>query len=78
MKRIAVTALLTMLLVLGLSAIALAADSAVQVEGMKLFVATVTAAGFGIGLAASACGIRPGYRRQGRGGEHRPQPRGFR
>ncbi len=60
MKRIVVTALLTMLLVLGLSAIALAADAAVQVEGMKLFVATVTAAGFGIGLAASACGIAQG------------------
>ena len=60
MKRIVVTALLTMLLVLGLSAIALAADAAVQVEGMKLFVATVTAAGFGIGIAAFGCGIAQG------------------
>ena len=60
MKRIVVTALLTMLLVLGLSAIALAADAAVQVEGMRLFVATVTAAGFGIGIAAFGCGIAQG------------------
>lgn len=60
MKRIVVTALLTMLLVLGLSAFALAADGAVQVEGMKLFVATVTAAGFGIGIAAFGCGIAQG------------------
>ena len=60
MKRIVVTAMLTMLLVLGLSAIALAADAAVQVEGMKVFVATVTAAGFGIGIAAFGCGIAQG------------------
>lgn len=60
MKRVLVTAFLTMMLVLGLGAIALAADGAVQVEGMKLFVATVTAAGFGIGIAAFGCGIAQG------------------
>ena len=59
MKRVVVTALLTMVLVLGVTAVALAADEA-KVEGLKLFVATVTAAGFGIGIAAFGTGIAQG------------------
>jgi F-type H+-transporting ATPase subunit c len=60
MKKFALTAALTGLFVLGLSALAFAADSAAMVELAKLFSATVTAAGFGIGIAAFGTGIAQG------------------
>ncbi|MBW1713013.1 MAG: ATP synthase F0 subunit C [Deltaproteobacteria bacterium] len=61
MKRVTLTALLTMFLVLGLAALALAAEGdVIKVEGMKMFVATVTAAGFGISIAAIGCGLAQG------------------
>lgn len=62
MKRFSLTAGLTMGLVLGLAALALAADvdPTTRVAGLKLFTAVVTAAGFGIGMAAVGCGLGQG------------------
>ena len=62
MKRLAFSALTTLGLVLGFAALALAADldPATKVGGLKLFAASVTAAGFGIGIAAFGCGIGQG------------------
>ncbi len=60
MKKFSITAALTGLFVLGLSAVAMAADAAAMSELAKLFTATVTAAGFGIGIAAFGTGIAQG------------------
>ncbi len=60
MKKFSITAALTGLFVLGLSAVALAADAGAMTEMAKLFSATVTAAGFGIGIAAFGTGIAQG------------------
>lgn len=60
MKKFSITAALTGLFVLGLSAVAMAADAAAMGEMAKLFTATVTAAGFGIGIAAFGTGLAQG------------------
>jgi len=60
MKKFSLTAALTGLFVLGLSAVAMAADAGAMAEAAKLFAATVTAAGFGIGIAAFGTGIGQG------------------
>ena len=61
MKKTIVTLLLAMILVFAMSAVALAAESdAVKVAGLKVFMATVIAAGFGIALAAFGTGIAQG------------------
>ena len=60
MKKVSLIGALTGLFVLGLSAMAMAADAAVMVEAAKLFTATVTAAGFGIGIAAFGTGLGQG------------------
>lgn len=60
MKKLTLIATATIMMVLGLAAAAFAADGAAQVAGLNLFVATVTAAGFGIGIAAFGCGIGQG------------------
>jgi F-type H+-transporting ATPase subunit c len=55
--------LFTSLLVLGLTTIALAADAggaAEKVEGMRFFVYSAIAAGFGIAIAAFGCGLGQG------------------
>jgi F-type H+-transporting ATPase subunit c len=60
MKKFSIVAALTGLIVLGLSAVAMAADAGAMTELAKLFSATVTAAGFGIGIAAFGTGIAQG------------------
>jgi F-type H+-transporting ATPase subunit c len=60
MRKTIVTLLLTALLVLGLSAVVLAAETEVQVAGLNVFAAIVTAAGFGIALAAIGTGLAQG------------------
>ncbi len=60
MRKTIVTLLLTALLVLGLSAVVLAAETEVQVAGLNVFAAIVTAAGFGIALAAIGTGLGQG------------------
>ena len=60
MKKSIVTLLLTALIVLGISAVALAAETDVQVAGLKVFYGIVIAAGFGIALAAIGTGLAQG------------------
>jgi len=60
MKKFTITAALTGLFTLGLAAVALAADPGAMKEAAKLFSAIVTAAGFGIGIAAFGTGIAQG------------------
>ncbi len=60
MKKFALITALTGLFVLGLSAMALAADPGALAKMATLFSATVTAAGFGIGIAAFGTGIAQG------------------
>jgi len=60
MKKTTVTMLLTATLVLGLASLALADDTAIKVAGLKVFQWTVTAAGFGIALAAIGTGLAQG------------------
>ncbi len=60
MKKLTLIATATLMMVLGMAAAAFAADPTTQVAGLKLFVATVTAAGFGVGIAAFGCGIGQG------------------
>jgi F-type H+-transporting ATPase subunit c len=57
MKKFSLTAALTSLFVLGLSAVAMAADPGAMTEAAKLFAATVVTAGFGLSIAASLTGI---------------------
>lgn len=57
MKKFSLSAALTGLFVLGVNAVAIAADSAAMVEAAKLFTTTVTVAGIGISVAASVTGI---------------------
>ena len=52
--------LLTALLVMGVAAAAVAADSEVKAAGFKVFQWIVTAAGFGIALAAVGTGLGQG------------------
>ena len=47
-------------IVLGMGSLAFAADAEVGAAAMKFFAATVTAAGFGIGIAAFGTGIGQG------------------
>ncbi|ADK86081.1 ATP synthase F0, C subunit [Desulfarculus baarsii DSM 2075] len=60
MKKFSLIAALTGLFVLGLSAVAMAADPTVAAELAKVFAASVTAAGFGLGIAAFGTGIAQG------------------
>ncbi len=60
MKKFSLTAALTGLMVLGLSAVAMAADASVMAEAAKLFSSTVLAAGLGLGIAALGTGIGQG------------------
>lgn len=60
MKKSIVTTTLTALFVLGMSAVAMAADTEIAVAGLKVFSAIVTAAGFGMALAAIGTGIAQG------------------
>lgn len=60
MKKLTLITTAAIMMVLGLAAAAFAADGGAQVAGLNLFVATVTAAGFGIGIAAFGCGIGQG------------------
>ena len=60
MKRIG---LLTSLLVLGLTAVAMAAEGpggAEKAEGIRFFIYSAVAAGFGIAIAAFGCGLGQG------------------
>ena len=61
MKKLSMTTLGAMGLLLASAGFALAADPAVQAEGLKFFTAVVTAAGFGIAIAAVGCGLAQGY-----------------
>jgi F-type H+-transporting ATPase subunit c len=63
MKKSIVTLLLTLAMVMGLCAVAAAATEAtpeVKVAGLKVFYGIVTAAGFGIALAAIGTGLAQG------------------
>ena len=62
MKKLSLVIVLTMLLVLGLTGLAMAAeaDSAVKVAGLKVFYAIVLAAGFGMAAAAIGTGLAQG------------------
>jgi F-type H+-transporting ATPase subunit c len=62
MKKFVSILLLTLVMVLGLAAVAMASEveTAVKVEGLKVFAAIVTAAGFGIALASIGTGIAQG------------------
>ena len=60
MKKFSLIASLTGLFTLGLSAVAFAGDPGAMAEAAKLFAATVTAAGFGLGIAAFGTGIGQG------------------
>ena len=60
MKKLTITSLLTVLFVLGLSAIAMATEAEVKVAGLNVFYGIVTAAGFGIAIAALGTGIGQG------------------
>jgi F-type H+-transporting ATPase subunit c len=60
MKKFSLTAVLTGLFVLGISAVAMAADAGAMAEAAKLFASTVMAAGLGIGIAAFGTGIGQG------------------
>ena len=60
MKKLVLSTLTTLGLVLGAAVAAMAADAAVTVEGMKFFTGVVTAAGFGISAAAIGCGLAQG------------------
>jgi len=60
MKKASLTILLTVLIVLGLSAVALATETEVKVAGLRVFYAIVTAAGFGMAIAAIGCGLAQG------------------
>jgi F-type H+-transporting ATPase subunit c len=52
--------LLTTVMVLGLTTMALAADAGGQAAGISFFVYSAIAAGFGIAIAAFGCGIAQG------------------
>lgn len=60
MKKLTITTLLTVLFVLGLAAIAMATETEVKVAGLNVFYGIVTAAGFGIAIAALGTGIAQG------------------
>ena len=62
MKKFGIISSLTSMFVLGMAAIASAAgvETAVAVEMAKIFPATVTAAGFGIAIAAVGTGLAQG------------------
>lgn len=55
MRKLSLVTLLTALFVLGLAGVALATEVEVQVAGLKVFYGIVTAAGFGIAIAAVGC-----------------------
>ncbi len=57
MKKIGI---LTTLLVLGLSAVAMAADGDPKSSALQFFIYSAVAAGFGIAIAAFGCGIGQG------------------
>lgn len=62
MKKTFITGLLTALMVLGLAAIAMAAegDPVVQAAYMKVIYGAMIAAGFGLGMAAVGTGLAQG------------------
>ena len=60
MKKFTVTMLLTGILVLGVSAVAMAADPTVQVAYFNTIFGVAIAAGFGLGIAAVGTGIAQG------------------
>ena len=60
MKKSTITALLTVLLVMGLATVAMAAETDVQVAGLRVFFGIAIAAGFGIALAAIGTGLAQG------------------
>lgn len=60
MKKVTVTTALTALFILCTAAVAMAAEVEVQVAGLKVFYGIVTAAGFGIALAAIGTGLAQG------------------
>ena len=61
MKKLSMTTLGAMGLLLASAGFALAADPAVQAEGLKFFTAVVTVAGFVIAIASVGCGLAQGY-----------------
>ena len=60
MKKFSIIGALTGLFTLGMAAVAMAADPGAMTEVAKLFAASATAAGFGLGIAASCTGIAQG------------------
>ncbi len=63
MKKISLVSLLSIIMVLGCSALALAADGDVAKGGHVgfLMAASILAAGLGVGIAASGCGVGMGH-----------------
>jgi F-type H+-transporting ATPase subunit c len=61
MSRKGVIGMLTVVLVLGVASIALAADDSAKAAGLRAFFGIALAGGFGIAIAAAACGIGMGY-----------------
>lgn len=60
MKKSVVITTLTALMVLGMASLAMAVETEVAVAGLKVFSSIVTAAGFGIALAAIGTGLAQG------------------
>jgi len=60
MKKFSLTSTLTSLIVLGISTVAMAADTLVMVETAKLFASIALPAVLGLGLAALGTGIGQG------------------
>jgi len=60
MKKISVTTLLTALFVLGLAAVAMAAETEIRVTGLQVFQRIVTMAGLTIAVAAFGCALAQG------------------
>ncbi|MBF0531163.1 MAG: ATP synthase F0 subunit C [Deltaproteobacteria bacterium] len=59
-RKVFASTVLTVFFVLGMSTLVFAADAAVSTAALQVFAATVTAAGFGIGIAAFGTGIGQG------------------
>jgi F-type H+-transporting ATPase subunit c len=60
MKKFGASLLLAIILVMALSAVALAADDATKTEAVKFYWITALAAGFGIAIAAFGTGMAQG------------------
>ncbi|MBF0509608.1 MAG: ATP synthase F0 subunit C, partial [Deltaproteobacteria bacterium] len=59
-RKVFASTVLTVFFVLGMSTLVFAADASVSAAALQVFAATVTAAGFGIGIAAFGTGIGQG------------------